>query len=945
MNKFTFNFLVILLCGLTIPNQIFAQVPDWTRVLQVNTIGYPTVNVVTTDADYAYMAGKISGPITFEGINYTSVGLSDLLIAKISNAGATEWVKQFDAQAGGSIVPNAIKVDAGGNVFIEASFSGTVTIGGNTISSSNLYNAFYAKFDNAGIGLWATPFLSTGFEASKIAIDGNGNSFVISKTANLLKFSSSGTLLWKQDYPSRTLQTIAVDGSNLYVGGTLQGGTTNFGTIALTSLGGYNTGFLIKADLNGVYTNSLIVEGSTSTDGSSVSDMVMDNNGNLIIAGSYTKDLILGNITITSTTNYAHFTYIAKCDANFNFTWAKSSSEIPSVQNARQMGAYRIFLDNSNNIYEYGIINSSFTFGNINLNLTTENQFLIKFDSGGNAINGYALENTSFDRTFVSKTGKVLAGGHSSYTGSANYGNFYFTQFNNVMNQDWQKNSSNSQAGFATIRNVKHDASGNTYIQSRIIGYCNYFGTIINSNIPLTVISRHDIAGNMLWMNQIADINPDLYGQTFTLDKNRNILTLGLFHTSLTIGSTTLTSTNTGNEGYVAKYSPNGVLLWAKTLSLNADIAGITLASDNAGNILVTGVLAPANFLIKFDPQGNKLWENNFPMESYYTSLVSTDANNNIYLTSEIHLDNGTAGSTTIGNITLTQTPEDGSTVLIKFDPDGNAQWAKTYGGVTGATWSNGWPCDIKTDAIGNSFIWGWIPDNAKFGSTTLTNPFATHQNYSYFLAKINTSGDVVWANAVYEKKYSFNYGDLLDLDENGNAYIGGHFKDNISIEGTEYFPEGTNDFFAAKYSSAGAFQWIKTIPANGTIINSLSINKDNVLSIGGNIGKNSTLGGINIINSSGSNSMVATLGPLPLSVSEINNNSISIYPNPASNILFIDGLKHNSTASIFDINGKILINKQIINNQIDISSLPNGFYIIKITEEGETGTLKFVKQ
>lgn len=933
MKKFTFIFVVFLLYGLTNPQTSMAQAPDWTRMLQLNTNSAPSVNVVTADASNVYMAGRVSGPMTFDGINYSSVGLNDMLLVKTNNAGATEWVKQFNAQNGGSISPNAIKVDASGNIYIAATFSGTITVGGNPITSSSLINAMYAMFDNTGKRIWATPFFSSGSGSSKIAIDGSGNSFLISKTSKLLKFNSSGTILWEQHFADRTLQAIAIYGSNLYLGGSLQDYITHFGTLDLTLLGGYNTGFLVKANLDGVYTKGIVVGGSITGDGSIVSDIIPDNSGNLIITGSYTKDLVLGEITI-SNPDQSYYTYIAKCDNNLGFAWAKSSLGFPGFNNnGRQMWTYRIFIDSSNNIYEFGIITCPLTFGEVTIPLNTGNQFLFKFDANGNATNGYVLQNTSYDRTFVNQSGKILIGGNSD-------GNFSFTQFSNNFVQDWQKVSTNSYSGSASINYIKHDASGNTYIQSRVNGYCDYFGTIINTNRYVTVISKHDNAGKLLWMNQIADISTDVFGPAFTLDKDNNVLTVGLFQGSLNIGTTTLTSINSGNEGYVAKYSSGGGFLWAAKMNLNANVSiDITVASDNAGNVLVSGVINPENYIVKFDASGNQLWAKVFPIESYYTSLISTDANNNIYLTSEIHL----SVPISIGLIPLTQSNNDGSTVLIKFDPDGNALWAKTYGGVTGAPYSDGWPCDIRTDAFGNTYLWGWCLNNAVFGANTLTNPIGT--GYSYYLAKINTSGDIVWAKAIYETENAYNYGDLLDLDNNGNVYVGGHFSDKISIEGAEYVPEGSYDFFVVKYSGTGVSQWIRTIPANSTIIKALSVKENNVLSVAGFAGKNSTLGSLNYIRNSGSNGMVATLGNLTTGIKEIDNSNFSVFPNPANTTLFVSELTQNSTVSIFDISGKILINKQIVNNQIDISHLANGFYLVRIVDKSGITTKKFVKQ
>jgi hypothetical protein len=857
------NCLSVLLIffGLMLFQPSESQTPDWTRILQVNTYGTQNFDCVTADANYSYMAASISGPATFYSTDFVSLGFRDMVIAKINSIGVCSWTKQINAQTNGTIYAEAIKVDGTGNIYIAGLFSGQSTIGGSTITSGTLSNAFIAKFDPDGNGLWATQYFYIGTGISKMAIDGTGNIYLISKSRKLLKFNNSGEMQWEQSYPDRTLQAIAVYGQDLFVGGALQSGTTNFGSIALTSLGGYNTGFLVKADLNGVYSSSMVVGGSVTGDGSVISDIILDHNGNLIMAGGYTKDLVLGTINITNSAQ-SNYTFITKCDNNFSFLWARSSGSI-SLR-ATNMWRYSMFMDESNNIYEYGPISSSFTYGSVQVN-ANNGPFLVKFDPDGNATVSFYMQNYSLYKIYVTPNGKILKGGSVNYMEAGTFGSFFISQFSNDLSLEWQMFSSNSQTGDAKIKYIKHDAQGNTYIQAQVWGYCNYFGHTVNSNGTLTIISKHDISGNMLWMNSISDISPQVFGSQFILDKDNNVLTAGLFRTSLNIGNTTLTTSNSGYEGYVAKYSSGGVFLWAAKMDLGTDVSNfISIASDNSGNVLVSGPVTPANYLIKFNASGNKLWAKVFPMESYYLSLISTDANDNIYLTSEIHLSSG-SGSATIGSVVLSQSNSDGATALIKFTPDGNALWARTYGGVIGASYSDGWPCDIKTDASGNSYLWGSCINNAIFGTTTLINPFAPNQNYSYYLAKINTSGDVVWAKAVYETKLGFNYGDLLDLDKNGNVYVGGHFKDRIKIEGTEYTPEGTNDFFIAKFSNEGSHRWIKTIPANSDIISAISTNDENIISAAGLAGINSVLGSFPIERKGGSASIVATLGTLHL--------------------------------------------------------------------------------
>ncbi|MCP4314397.1 MAG: sulfatase-like hydrolase/transferase [Bacteroidetes bacterium] len=69
----------------------------------------------------------------------------------------------------------------------------------------------------------------------------------------------------------------------------------------------------------------------------------------------------------------------------------------------------------------------------------------------------------------------------------------------------------------------------------------------------------------------------------------------------------------------------------------------------------------------------------------------------------------------------------------------------------------------------------------------------------------------------------------------------------------------------------------------------------------------------------------------------------INIYPNPASNILYISS---NSAVRymISDIQGKLLLTGTAKDHSIDIASLIDGLYLIQIDTDGQTETKRFVK-
>jgi hypothetical protein len=71
----------------------------------------------------------------------------------------------------------------------------------------------------------------------------------------------------------------------------------------------------------------------------------------------------------------------------------------------------------------------------------------------------------------------------------------------------------------------------------------------------------------------------------------------------------------------------------------------------------------------------------------------------------------------------------------------------------------------------------------------------------------------------------------------------------------------------------------------------------------------------------------------------------VVIYPNPATKTLNIEGLSNMATAVVYDISGKLLLSKQLNENQLDISSLAKGLYFIKLSTMEGSVVRKFVKE
>lgn len=84
--------------------------------------------------------------------------------------------------------------------------------------------------------------------------------------------------------------------------------------------------------------------------------------------------------------------------------------------------------------------------------------------------------------------------------------------------------------------------------------------------------------------------------------------------------------------------------------------------------------------------------------------------------------------------------------------------------------------------------------------------------------------------------------------------------------------------------------------------------------------------------------------GTLATSESSKMKNQISIYPNPAKDVFFVKSETPIANIELYDFLGKKL--KESTSNEMNISSLPRGNYLVKITDkEGNTQTKSLIKE
>lgn len=133
-------------------------------------------------------------------------------------------------------------------------------------------------------------------------------------------------------------------------------------------------------------------------------------------------------------------------------------------------------------------------------------------------------------------------------------------------------------------------------------------------------LAKYDPQGNLLWVRQIGT-NGNERGGAVTVDDNGNVYLAG---------STTksLAGTAAGSyDAFVAKYSPEGEQYWVAQYGTTKKEEVYGIAVDKDGNSYVTG---DTDFVFKFDSNGSFLWSWN--LTSHFFRDIDIDNLGSIYL-------------------------------------------------------------------------------------------------------------------------------------------------------------------------------------------------------------------------------------------------------------------------------------------------------------------------
>ena len=77
-------------------------------------------------------------------------------------------------------------------------------------------------------------------------------------------------------------------------------------------------------------------------------------------------------------------------------------------------------------------------------------------------------------------------------------------------------------------------------------------------------------------------------------------------------------------------------------------------------------------------------------------------------------------------------------------------------------------------------------------------------------------------------------------------------------------------------------------------------------------------------------------------SITTNNKESLTLYPNPAQDVVTIQNTSGSVNVEVFDVIGNFILKSK--DKKIDISNLPNGIYIFNVTSNNSDEILKLIK-
>jgi len=334
-------------------------------------------------------------------------------------------------------------------------------------------------------------------------------------------------------------------------------------------------------------------------------DMAVDTEGNMVVAGYFQENLILGQFPLYTPDDYFADLYLFKINSNKEIVWAKTFETDWCYGDD-----ISVLVDDDEFIYITGQIDQKI--------------FVAKFDSEGNQLwyndfegqqSGYGMSIAldQFDNVYVS--------------GGAGW-NFFMTKLDYDGEVIWIRDIPFNSSDAVHITDINVDRLGNIYF----IGVFN-FETLILDNFVLehngswgqdTLWGKMDTDGNFIWIKSSdgrTNANPQI-----ALTSDGYLYLSGSLYSGITFDGIYIEGICCQEpKPYIAKYDIEGNVIWAQGAFTTYEENGVPvdIKVNYAGNLYLTGSYFTCYgctesdiYLEEYAADGTHIWRKEFVMNN-----------------------------------------------------------------------------------------------------------------------------------------------------------------------------------------------------------------------------------------------------------------------------------------------------------------------------------------
>lgn len=158
----------------------------WSAAYAAGTYAYPQAVAIDADGNIA-LGGHFNGSVDLGGGEMQGAGLSDPFVGRFDGDGNYLWSQRFGDDSAQYLYD--LDTDAGGNIYVTGGFVGAINPGKGQLVSAGADDVYIAKLSPIGNAVWAKRFGDGGPQLGRgLAVDGQGRVTIVGETQGSVDF-------------------------------------------------------------------------------------------------------------------------------------------------------------------------------------------------------------------------------------------------------------------------------------------------------------------------------------------------------------------------------------------------------------------------------------------------------------------------------------------------------------------------------------------------------------------------------------------------------------------------------------------------------------------------------------------------------------------------------------------------------------------------------------